>query len=225
MARGKQYRAIKAKQPAEVMSLVDGIKAVKKLSYSKFTGSIDLHLAIHLPKDTDPKSLKSSISLPHSVGTKSVKIAVFTTPENEKAALEAGADMANMDQLVKDIKAGKIEFEIAIATPDVMSKIAMLGKELGPKGLMPNPKTGTVTMDFAKVIGEYKKGKVNFKSDDSGVMHFKVGKVDMDDAQIAENITACVEAAAGVVGKTTDQAVRGAHLAPTMGPSVKITLI
>jgi len=225
MKRGKQYRAIKKKQPKEIMNLDEGIKAVKKLSYSKFAGSIDLHLAINLPKDVDAKSLKSSITLPHSVGESNAVIAVFTTPENKDAALKAGAKFADMDELVKNVKAGKIEFDVAIATPDVMSKIAMLGKQLGPRGLMPNPKTGTVTPDFAAAIDEYKKGKMNFKSDDSGVMHFKVGTVEMDEAQVKENILACVDASAALVKMSLAQAVKGAHLAPTMGPSVKVTVV
>lgn len=225
MKRGKKYKAIKKDQPQEVMSLKDGIVAVKKLSYSKFPGSIELHLALKLPKDIDPKSLKSSITLPHSTGDSSVVIAVFTSAENEKAALDAGAKYANLEELTKSVSAGKVDFDVAIATPDVMPQIARLGKELGPKGLMPNPKTGTVTNDFASAVKDYKKGKMNFKSDDTGVMHFKVGTVEMDDAQIAENVKACVDAAAGTIKKALDQAVKGAHLAPSMGPSVKVDVV
>lgn len=223
MTRGKKYKVVKKNQPTGVLSLAKGVAAAKKLSYSKFKGSIELHLAINLPKDTDAKSVKSSISLPHSFGGSEKIIAVFTTPENEKAALDAGAKFANMDQLVKDVKSGKIEFDIAIATPDVMAKIAVLGKELGPKGLMPNPKTGTVTKDFVSVIAEYKKGKMNFKCDDSGVMHFKIGTVEMADDQLVENAKACAEAAAAIISKTLDQTVKIAHLAPSMGPSVQVT--
>lgn len=224
MKRGKKYKAIKKDQPNEVLSLGEALKSVKKLSYSKFTGSVELHLALKLPKDTDPKSLKGSITLPHSVGKSETVIAVFTSPENEKAALAAGAKFANLDELTKNVKAGKVEFDVAIATPDVMPKIAMLGKELGPKGLMPNPKTGTVTEDFEATIKEYSKGKMIFKSDNTGVMHFKVGTVEMSEDEIAENVMACANAAAATINKPLDQAVKGAHLAPSMGPSVKVAI-
>jgi large subunit ribosomal protein L1 len=224
MKRGKQYRAVKEKQPQEQLSLVDGIKAVKKLSYSKFTGAIDLHLAINLPKDVDAKSLKGSITLPHSVGQSNLTIAVFTGEENKAAAIKAGAKFADLEELIKNVKAGKVEFDVAIATPDVMPKIAMLGKQLGPRGLMPNPKTGTVTPEFAAAVKEYKNGKMNFKSDDSGVMHFKVGTTEMDEAQVKENVLACVDASAALVKMSLAQAVKGAHLAPSMGPSVKVNI-
>lgn len=220
--RSKKYQKIKKDQPTEEFALNDAVAKVKKLSYSTFEGTVELHLTLKLPKDADVKSLKGSVSLPHSTGNKEVKIAVFCKPENEAAAKEAGAQFYNLAQLVKDVKAGKIEFDVAIATPDVMPEIAMLGKELGPRGLMPNPKTGTVTEDIAAVVTEYMKGKINFKCDDSGNMHFPIGKISMEDAQIAENAMAAVAAAGEVVGKRPAQLITKAHLAPTMGPSVKV---
>ncbi|WKZ31418.1 MAG: 50S ribosomal protein L1 [Candidatus Dojkabacteria bacterium] len=222
--RSKQYQKMKKAAPApdQEFALKDAVAAVKKLSYSKFDGTVELHITLKLPKDTDMKSLKGSVSLPHSTGTKDVKVAVFCTPDNEAAAKEAGADMYNMEQLIKDVKGGKVDFDVAIATPDVMPQIAMLGKELGPRGLMPNPKTGTVTDDVATAVSEYKKGKLTFKCDDSGNMHFPVGKISMEDEQIVENIMAAVAAASDVVGRRPAQLVSKAHLAPTMGASVKV---
>lgn len=220
--RGKKYTKVKKQQPQAAMPVANGASEVKKLSYSSFPGTIELHLALKVPKDKDPKSLKGSISLPHSTGSKGIKIAVFTNKENEAVAKKAGADMFDFDELVKDVKSGKVDFDVAIASPDVMAQMASLGKQLGPKGLMPNPKTGTVTDDVASVVEEYKKGKINFASDDSGVMHFPVGTVEMDDEKILENIAAALEAAAEVLGKKPNQIVKRAHLAPTMGPSVEI---
>ena len=124
---------------------------------------------------------------------------------------------------MKDVKDGKIEFDVAIATPSVMSKIAVLGKELGPKGLMPNPKVGTVTEDIVSVIKEYKKGKQTFACDASGVIHMNVGKLDMDDEKLIENVHTAVSAIEVAVGKGYIQAFRKFHLAPTMGPALKVS--
>lgn len=220
--RGKKYTKIKKAQPNDAMPLKQAVSEVKKLSYSSFDGTIELHLTLKLPKDTDVKSLKGSVSLPHSTGTKEVKVAVFCTPENEAAAKDAGADIYNLEQLMADVKAGKVEFDVAIATPDIMPQIAMLGKELGPRGLMPNPKTGTVTEDVATAVKEYKQGKLTFKCDDSGNMHFPVGKISMEDEKVIENVMAAISAASDVVGRRPAQLVTKAHLAPTMGPSVKV---
>lgn len=220
--RGKKYIEIKKKHSNKVLKPAEGVSAVKKLSYSKFPGTVEFHLAVNLPKDKDAKSIKGSVSLPHSTGAKELKIAVFTTKDREKEAADAGAALFDMEKLMADVKAGKIDFDIAIATPDVMAQMAALGKQLGPKGLMPNPKTGTVTSDIAKTVGEYKKGKLTFGCDESGVMHFAVGNINMEDQQIVENITTALNAAADVLGKRPHQIVRKAHLAPTMGPSVEL---
>jgi large subunit ribosomal protein L1 len=223
MKRGKKYKKIiKDLDRSETYSLEDGIKKVKSLSYSKFTGTLELHADIVVGKDKDPKSIKGSVSLPHSVSGKGVKIAVFTTPDKEAEAKKAGADIVGLEKLMKDIKAGKIEFDVAIATPFVMAKIAVLGKELGPKGLMPNPKVGTVTDDITSVVEEYKKGKQTFTCDASGVIHMGVGKLDMEDEKLIENIHTAISAIETAVGKGYMQAIKRLHLAPTMGPSVKV---
>lgn len=220
--RGKKYVEIKKKQPKQALPLKEAIDAVKKLSYTKFKGTIELHLAVELPKDKEAKSIKGAFSLPHPVSTKDVKVAVFTSDAHVKDAEAAGADMYNLDQLMKDVKAGKIAFDVAIATPDVMPKIASLGRELGPRGLMPNPKTGTVTTDIKKTVEEYKKGKTSFACDESGVMHFAVGKVDTETEMIVENVISCLDAAAEVIGKRRETVSRTAHLSATMGPSVEV---
>lgn len=220
--RGKKYIEIKKKQPKQTFTPVDGVAAVKKLSYSKFPGTIELHLAVKLPKEKEAKSVKGSVSLPHSLGSKAVKVALFTNKEREGEAKDAGADFYEFDKLVAAVKAGKIEFDVAIATPDVMAQMASLGKQLGPKGLMPNPKTGTVTTEIAKTVSEYKKGKLTFGCDETGVMHFPVGKINMDNANVVENMMAVINAAAESLGKKPEQIVKSAHLAPTMGPSVSV---
>lgn len=220
--RTKKYLKNKKEYSREEMPLKNAIAKVKKLSYSKFKGSVDLHISLRVPKNMDVKSLKGSVTLPHSSGNKDVKVAVFCKPEKDSVAKDAGADLFNIAELVKDVKAGKIEFDVAIATPDVMAEIALLGKQLGPRGLMPNPKTGTVTDDIANAVAEYKKGKLNFKCDDSGNMHFSVGNISMEEDQLTENIMAAISAASETIGKRPAQVITKGYLAPTMGPSVKI---
>ncbi len=223
MKRGKKYTKIAKNLDKSISyNLKDGVKKVKELSYSKFVGSIELHVDLKLPKNKDPKSLKGAVSLPHSSSKKTVKVAVFCTPDMEGKAKEAGADFVGIESITKDVKEGKIEFDVAIATPSVMAKIAVLGKELGPKGLMPNPKNGTVTDDIASAVAEYKKGKQTFASDLSGVIHMSVGKIDLEDEKIIENIHSAVLAISEVLGKTPELSIQRMHLAPTMGPSVKI---
>ena len=223
MKRGKKYtKSVKGLDKSIEYTLVDGVKKVKTLSYSSFTGTLEMHVEIKIPKDRDPKSIKGAVSLPHSSVKKEVKIAVFCTPDKDALASKAGADFVGLDNLVKDIKAGKVEFDVAIATPDVMAKIAILGKELGPKGLMPSPKNGTVTNDLEGAIGEYKKGKQTFACDDSGVIHLNVGKLDLEDEKLIENINVAVVALEEIFGKPYDQIADRMHIAPTMGASVKI---
>jgi large subunit ribosomal protein L1 len=218
--RGKKYIQIKKNKDVKEHTLADALKIAKKSSYSKFNGTLELHVAVNLPKDKEARSVKGAVSLPYSSG-KTVRIYVFTTPENVKAALDAGADKAGLEDLMKEIKAGKIDFDVAIATPDVMAKLAVLGKELGPKGLMPNPKTGTVSNDVAKTVKEYKQGKISFAADEQGGIHMNVGKLDLDDEKLTENINVALKAIEDVYGKTLTQVIRGLHVAPTMGTSVK----
>lgn len=219
--RGKKYKNVAKKQVQTPVKLAEAVKLAKKGSYSKFNGTLELHVSITVPKEKDAKSIKGSIALPFPM-EKKVRIAVFTTPENVEAAKAAGAEKVGLEDLVKEIKAGKIDFDVAIATPDVMPKIAVLGKELGPKGLMPNPRNGTVATDVAKAVAEYKKGKSNFACDDSGVMHFVIGKVDIDDAKVVENAQACLAKVAEIMAKPLAQLVKTVYVAPTMGPSAKV---
>ncbi len=223
MKRGKKYIKITKNLDNSISyNLKDGVKKVKELSYSKFVGSLEMHVDLRLPKDKDPKSLKGAVSLPNATSTKDVKVAVFCNPDKEDEAKKAGADIVGMEKIMKDVKEGKIEFDVAIATPDVMSKIAVLGKELGPKGLMPNPKNGTVTDDVASAVSEYKKGKQTFACDPSGVIHVSVGKLNQEDEKLIENIHVAILAISEVVGKTPELMINRMHLSSTMGPSVKI---
>ncbi len=222
--RGKKYKKIAEKKQHKVYDLKEAISQVKNFSYCSFPATIELHVALKLTKDLEPKSIKGAVSLPHSE-SKEVKIAVFTTPADEKKAKEAGADLVGTEDITKQVKEGKINFDVAIATPEVMPQIAQLGKELGPKGLMPNPKTGTVTNDIENTVKEYKKGKTNFAADNQGVIHIAVGKQELEDEKIQENIKEALQTIASTLGnKEINQIVRKMHLAPTMGPSVQFKL-
>ncbi len=223
MKRGKKYKKLTQNlDKSTSYTLSEGIKKVKTLSYTKFPGTLEIHVDIKVPKDKDPKSLKGAVSLPNTTSTKDVKIAVFCTPDKEAEARNAGADFVGLDSLIKEIKENGPHFDVAIATPSVMPKIAVLGKELGPKGLMPNPKNGTVTENISAVVSEYKKGKQTFACDASGVVHMGVGSLEMDDEKLEENIHAAISAIAETVGKSYDQIIQRMHICPTMGPSIKI---
>ncbi|MCK9368946.1 50S ribosomal protein L1 [Candidatus Dojkabacteria bacterium] len=222
--RGKKYVDIIKKKVVKEYSLLDGIKEVKKLSYSKFEGTLELHVAVTLPKEKDAKAIKGSISLPNASAKKTVRVTVFTNEAMVKKALAAGADTAGLEDLIKEVQGGKINFDIAIATGDVMAKMAVLGKELGPKGLMPNPKTGTVATEanLEETIASYKKGKQTFAADEQGGIHMNVGKLSLEDARLKENIDAAISAIEEVIGKPYNQVFRKVTIAPTMGPSVKV---
>ncbi|MBP5204059.1 50S ribosomal protein L1 [bacterium] len=224
MKRGKKYnKASKGLDKTVAYTLEEGIAKVKTLSYSKFPGTLEIHTSIKVPKDRDAKSIKGAVSLPNSTSQKDVKIAVFCTPDKESIAKEAGADFVGLDNLIKDVKENKISFDVAIATPSVMPKIAILGRELGPKGLMPNPKNGTVTEDIDVAVSEYKKGKQTFVCDPTGVIHMGVGSLEMEDSKLVENVHAAVAAICDVIGKNEDQAIKKVYICPTMGKAVKIT--
>ena len=225
MTRGKKYQKIAEKQLDKIVSLKDAVENVKKLSYSKFDGTVELHIVTILPKEKDPKSIKGSVSLPF-MESKSSRIAVAVPAHLENAAKEAGADVYKFDELMEGIKAGKIDFDILLATPDMMAQLAVHGKALGPKGLMPNPKNGTVvTPDkLAAVVGEFKRGKLVYKADSAGGIHVAVGKVSYANDKIEANVKEMITAVVSLLGKSKEYVIKKAFLAPTMGPSVSFDI-
>ncbi|MBN2101132.1 50S ribosomal protein L1 [Candidatus Dojkabacteria bacterium] len=222
--RGKKYKKMAEGFENKLYPLDEAIKKAKDTSYSSFTGSIDLHIAMFLPKDKEAKSIKGSLSLPNTVKTEESRIVIFCEKDQEKEAKEAGAIEAGLDDLIKKIQDGWMEFDVVLAVPSVMGQIAVLGKELGPKGLMPNPKTGTLVENVKAGIEEFKKGKTKFICDDGGVVHLTVGKTDTEDEKIKANILYVIKSVTDTIGKTPESLLKSVTLSPTMGTGVKVDM-
>lgn len=223
---GKRYQALKAKvDKTRTYSLDEAIKIVKETSNTKFDSSVEVHLRLGIDPSKSDQQIRATVSLPHGSG-KTKSVAAFVGPNDEKNAKEAGADFVYTEEDIKKIKdTGKIEFDIAVSTPEMMPKLAAVAKVLGPKGLMPNPKTDTVGTDLKKIIGELKKGKIAFKNDDGSNLHVAVGKSSFSESQLKENITTFVEAVRKLKpGSSKGTYLKAVYLTSTMGPSVKVDM-
>jgi large subunit ribosomal protein L1 len=202
----------------------EAIKLAKTTSGVKFDAAVEIHAHLGIDPKKGEQQIRSTVVLPHGTG-KSKKIAAFVTAEREKEAKEAGADFVYGEEDIKKIKdTEKIEFDIAVTTPDMMPKLATIAKVLGPKGLMPNPKTETVGPQLKKMIEELKKGKVTFKNDDTSNIHQSIGKVSFSEAQLKENLSAFIDA----LKKAKPASAKGTYLqslilSTSMGPSIKIS--
>ncbi|MDD5658340.1 MAG: 50S ribosomal protein L1, partial [Elusimicrobia bacterium] len=207
---------------AKLYSVEEGSALVKKCATAKFDETIELHARLGVdPKQAD-QQVRGTVGLPFGLG-KSKKVAVVTQGEKQKDAQSAGADVVGGADLVDQISKGFLDFDILVATPDMMKDLSKLGKILGPKGLMPNPKSGTVTMDVAKTVKELKAGRVEYKVDDYGIIHVPVGKASFPPENIAGNVKAVMEA----LVKAKPSSSKGVYLlsvtlSPSMGPGVKL---
>ena len=224
-----------SKRFEEAAKLVDGNKQydpkeaigiLKKMPRTKFDETVELHLRMGLDPRNATQQVRGVAPLPHGLGKK-VRVVVFAQGEADKLARDAGADEVGADDLIKKVEGGWIEFDIAIATPDIMSKVSKLGKVLGRKGLMPNPKSGTVVQaaDLPRVIGDARKGRVEFKLDRNGLIHVPIGKSSFEETQLLDNLTSVVEAI--VKAKPTGskgQYVETATIATSMSPGVALDL-
>jgi len=206
----------------EVYSPEAALKLVSATAKAKFPESVDLALKLNVDTKKGGVSVRGTISLPHGSG-RSVKVAVLCKGDKAKEAEEAGADVVGAEDLVQKISGGFLGFDVLIATPDMMGAAGKLGKILGTKGLMPNPKSGTVTPEVGKTVKEFKAGKFEFRMDKGGVVHMMLGKAAMDPAQLLENLKVAVEA----VNKTKPSGTKGAYIksltvSSTMGPGIAI---
>ena len=223
MATGKRYEdAAKRYDPAQLHSLDEGIDLVKGLASAKFDETVELVARLGIDPRKAEENLRGTVALPSGTG-RDVRVAVFAEGDAAAAATEAGADIVGSDDLAAEIEGGKMDFDVAIATPDMMPTVGKLGRVLGPRGLMPNPKTGTVTPDVAKAVGEFKGGKVEYRSDKNGNVHVPIGKASFDTDALLANLNAVL----GELNRVRPSSAKGRYflkvsISSTMGPGVKL---
>jgi large subunit ribosomal protein L1 len=222
MKRGKKYReSLKKYDSAASFELNEALTLVKSMAYAKFDETVDLSVKLNLKKS---QSVRDTVVLPNQFkGEK--RVLVFCKPEKENEAQAAGAAFVGSDDLIEKIKGGWIDFDVAVATPDMMKDVGKLGMVLGRKGLMPNPKTGTVTFDLKAALAELKKGRTEFRADKTGVVHLAVGKVSMESEKIAENVKAVVtEIKRKRPVDLKGDYIRTVSVASTMGPGIWVAI-
>ncbi len=183
---GKKWKAAKAVVGNKLYGLQEAIEVVKRTAYAKFDETVEMALRLGVDPKRSDQMVRGSVVLPHGTGVK-VRILVFAKGDKEKEARDAGAEIVGGDDFVEKVKGGWLEFDKAIATPDMMGNVGKLGKVLGPRGLMPNPKTGTVTFEVAKAISDIRKGRVEFKIEKAGIVHVRIGKVSFEANKLREN--------------------------------------
>src|SRR4051795_600186 len=219
---GKKYRAAAEKiGPGKKYTLEEGVAKVKEVAFAKFDETVELTMWLGVDPRKADQLVRGTIVLPHGLGGKTKMVVVIAQGDKIREAEEAGADEAGGDDIVDRIKGGWLEFDALIATPDMMGKVGQLGKILGPRGLMPNPKTGTVTMDVKTAIEETKAGKVEYRVDKTGVIHSPVGKVSFDPTKLQENTRVLISAVMKAKPTTAKgRYLKKINLAATMSPGV-----
>lgn len=206
------------------LTLENAISTLKETATTKFIESVELHANLNIDPKYADQQLRTTVTLPHGVG-KQLTIAVLTNDENFDEAKNAGADIVGNNELIEDISNGILDFDLLIATPNMMPKLAKLGRVLGPKGLMPSPKSGTVSTDLESTLTEFKKGKFEYKADKTGIVHVNFGKSDFTDIQLKENLQALYDS----IEKNRPPGVKGKYfkslfICTSMGPSLKLDL-
>jgi len=221
--RGKKYREALAKvDRTKRYTFEEAVKLALDNSYAKFDETVEVAVNLGVDPRYADQMVRGSVVLPHGTG-KSVRVLVFAKGEKAKEAMEAGADYVGDEDLIKKIQEGWLEFDKVVATPDMMSQIGKIGKILGPRGLMPSTKTGTVTFDIAKAVKDIKAGKVDFKVDRAGVVHVPIGRVSFGEKKILENLAAFFEALLKAKPSAAKgQYIRGVTISTTMGPGIKV---
>lgn len=207
---------------SKAYDLLEAASLVKKTSNTKFDATVDIAVRLGVDPKKSTEMVRGTVSLPHGTG-RTVKVLVLADPAKCEEALAAGADMAGLDEYVDKIKGGWTDVDVIICTPNVMAKVGALGRVLGPRGLMPNPKTGTVTMDVAKATQEVKAGKIDFKVDKAGIVHAVIGKASFDAAKLSENANELLQTLVKLKPSTAKGAyIKSIFVSSTMGPGVKV---
>jgi len=223
MAHGKRYlEAAKLVDRERLYQPDEAAELVKTTTTVGFDASIEVHLRLGVDPRHADQMVRGTVVLPHGTG-KVVRVAVFAQGEKAQEALKAGADEVGADDLVKKIEAGWLEFDVALATPDTMGQVGRLGKILGRRGLMPNPKSGTITFDLDRAVREVKAGRVEFKVDKAGTVHVAVGKASFEPEQLVSNLAALIDAInRAKPSGSKGQYLRGLTIASTMGPGIRV---
>ncbi len=221
--RGKKYLTSRKKITVEnKVDFAEAIKLSLEASYAKFDETIDLAVRLGVDPRHADQMVRGTVVLPNGLG-KEVKVLVFAKGEKEKEALDAGADFVGNDELIEKVKNGWFDFDKAVSTPDMMGAVGKIGKVLGPRGLMPNAKTGTVTFDVAKAVQELKAGKIDFRVEKAGIVHVPMGKVSFGAEKIVENITAFIETIVRLKPASSKGTyLKGIAVSTTMGPGIKV---
>ena len=222
--RGKKYQqAAELIDPDMEYTIEEACDLVKKTKIASFDESVDLDLRLGVDPRHADQMVRGTVSLPHGTG-KSVRVLALVNESKEEEAKEAGADYVGLDEFITKIEEGWADIDVIVATPDVMGKIGKLGRHLGPRGLMPNPKSGTVTMDVGEAVNEFKTGKIDFRVDKAGILHTSIGKVSFDAKEIRENLISFLQ----IIIKMRPASAKGlyirsAYLSTTMGPGIPIS--
>ncbi len=223
MHRSKRYRNVIENVPKnQLLEMREAVEMVKRNAQAKFDETVELIANLGVDTKQADQQVRGTVSLPHGTG-KTVRVVVFAEGDNAKAAVDAGADKVGSEDLVAEIQKGWLDFDVAIASPDMMRHVGKLGRVLGPRGLMPNPKTGTVTQDIAKAVEEFKAGKIEYRADKAGGVHVPVGKASFSEENLLDNIRVVMDA----LIKARPSASKGTYLksifiCSTMSPSVRL---
>ena len=222
---GKKYEnALKEIEDGKVYSVSEGIELLKKVAFAKFDETVELHVRLGVDPKYADQQVRGAVVLPHGTG-KSKRVLVFAKGDKVKEAEDAGADFVGSDEIVQKIQGGWLDFDVAVATPDMMGTVGRLGKILGPRGLMPNPKLGTVTMDLTKAVAEIKAGKVEYRTDKAGNVHCPIGKISFEPSKLEENLRMLIDTLNRVrPAAAKGQYIRSVTVAATMSPPVPIAV-
>ncbi|WP_448520630.1 50S ribosomal protein L1 [Rhodoflexus sp.] len=218
----KQKEALAKYDPAKEYTLEEASSLVKEINYAKFDASVDIDVRLGVDPRKADQMVRGVVALPHGTG-KEVRVLVLCTPEKEAEAREAGAEYVGLDDFIAKIEAGWTDVDVIITMPTVMAKIGKLGRVLGPRGLMPNPKSGTVTMEVGKAVREVKQGKIDFKVDKTGIVHTSIGKISFSPEQLRENAREVLNTIMKLKPSTAKGTyVKSIHISSTMSPGVKV---